>query len=64
MIKPWIDRLIRKANNEKLYVVYSSPRWAHFYHQPVEVYAHNLYDANRWFDVNFPDRLRRKTVAK
>lgn len=64
MIKSWIDRLFARANDEKLYIVYNSPRWAHFFDQPVEVRAHSLYEANRWFDTNYPERQRRKTVAK
>lgn len=59
-----LDRLVRRANNEKLYVVYSSPNWAYFFLEPVEVYAHSLYEANRWFDTNYPERKRRQTVAK
>ena len=63
MFKSWLDRLVRKANNEALYYIHYSPRDGHFFLGPVVVAAYSLYDANRWFDVNFPE-FRRRTTAK
>ena len=62
MFKPWIDRLLRKVNNEGLYYIYYSPLDGHFFLGPTVVAAYSLYDANRWFDVSFPEFRRRSTT--
>ena len=63
MFKPWLDRLLRKASNEAIYYITYSPRDGHFFLGPVVVSAYSLYDANRWFDVNYPE-FRRRATAK
>ena len=54
------NRLNKKAN-QATYQVFYSGKGLHFYLCPVEVRAYNLYEANRKFDVTYPDYVRRET---
>ena len=60
-----MDRLMRRFNVDgaKPFTVYSTPRGGHFFLPPVMIRARSLYEANREFDIAYPDRQRQKTVG-
>ena len=56
----FMSRLMQRAN-QATYQVFYSPKGLHFFSGPIEVKANSLYEANRKFDVTYPDYVRRET---
>ena len=44
------------------FMVLSRPKDGHFFLEPVLITARSLYEANREFDVSYPERKRMRTV--
>ena len=49
-----------RANQKTFQVVYSVNPFT-FFMGPIEIKANSLYEANRKFDVTYPDYVRRET---
>ena len=47
----FLDRLLQRANNEKLYTIFYSMPGSSFF-MSTKVNAHSEYQAQRWFDQN------------
>jgi hypothetical protein len=55
-----LDRLMAKANQGTYEIIYSVNPFT-FFMGPITIRANSLYEANRKFDVTYPDYVRRAT---